>query len=310
MLTFELPSDEYRRRLRHALLKDLGDMKVLRKKNVEEEADVSDIDYKIKLIDGGKNGTPGLLQIFSTQGELFAADDKKADPAQMSIDDAIAESTYRDDEWVDGVPSPRPKPGERARALDGESLFVIVDPLGWERMDGNNVDVDTKPEEALFSALAVPIAKSSGFTADDTVKIYLQTVSVRDEVAEWTQVPSPHPDIGEIRDAVKSGTEPEDFEGAPPTVTDDQSTVTELSDFGSGEPSTEFNKVAEGNGQALEEAGITSPPPVESAEGNNSGTKPRGRKRAAAGNLAGAVKKEVARATGDRKINARKGTKK
>lgn len=52
---------------------------------------------------------------------------------------------------------------------------------------------------------------------------------------------------------------------------------------------------------------------IERGEGNEEGsdveTKPR-RRRASAGNLAGAVRKEVARATGDRKIDARKPRKK
>jgi hypothetical protein len=309
MLTFELPSDEYRRRLRHALLKDLGDMKALRKKNVEEEVDVSDIDYKITLIDGGKGGTPGLLQIFSGSPlRLLWPNNSPCVERRCRLKMRSSKQRIADEKggrkWVEWVPSPRPKAGERVRALDGESLLVIIDSIGWQRIDGKNADKDTTVDEALFAVWAVPIAKAEGFTPDDKQRVFLKTDSVRDEIAEWTQVPSPV-DVGEIREAVRAGIENgEDFDGAP----DDQSTVTELGAFGSGEPSTEFDQAAENNGRALESAGF-SPPPVDAKEGNNSG-KPRGRKRAAAGNLAGAVKNEVARATGERKVSARKGGKK
>lgn len=275
MLTFELPTDEHRRRLRHALLKDLADMKNLRKKNLEEEADVGDIDWKIALINGDRSGTPGLIQIFSTQGELFGDRARTGDPAQMSIEDAVAEASYResDDKWAEWVPEPRPKAGERVRALDGEGLFVIVSPLGYVRLDGlepQSLDAAAAPEAAVFVAFAVPIAKAEGFTADDKVKVYLQGDSVRDEVAEWTQVPTPPNavDTGAMRAAVEAGAD------------DEAGTTTDLEEFGKhGE---------QGNGA-------------------EPGVKPRkARKRASAGNLAPAVRKEVARATGERKHPAKR----
>lgn len=266
-LIFELPHDEYRARLRLALLKDKTDLKKLREKNVAEQADVSDIDHKLKLLDGDKNGTPGLIQIFSTQYELLAEKKAKADPDQITIDDAIAEQAemYADGKWSEDAPEPRPKAGDRVRSLDGRGILVITEPVGYRPLrseEGNEA-------YAVFIALAVPVAKTDGYTEDDLLQIFLAPESVRNEEGEWSECPPPPVDVNALKEAVKIGeAKGEGSDG------DDERT-------GAGKTAIETDDQG---------------PNVVKSPGRR-----KGRTRAAAGNLAGAVRKTTARAKSSRK---------
>jgi hypothetical protein len=140
--------------------------------------------------------------------------------------------------------------------------------------------------------LAVAESLAEGFKPDDKRRVHVVAETTEGSTANWRQVTSPPPDVDAIREAARAG-----------EVVDDQRTVTDLEEFGVSEgvsdssaPSPEFDRVAASNGEALaqlEDEGKPQP-------------RKRGRPRAAAGNLAGAVKREVAKATGDRKINPKR----
>lgn len=276
-LTFTLPSEEHRRRVRLAIVKEKDSLKKLREKNVAEEIDVSDIDHKLKIIDGDKNGTPGLIQIFSLQHELLGDQQKKGDPEQMDIEDAIAEGREREGgrRWADFVPEPRPKAGDRVRALEGGTILVIVDTLGYVMPE--HADFPHGPQSAddhakivddvgggLFYADAVPIAKTDGFTEDDKERVWLDPLSVRDDNAEWTQVTPPARNLDSLREAARLG------------------------------EATESETETETGSRTAVESDDEGPNVVK--------RRPRNRRtRAAAGNLAGAVKKVTKKAGSGRK---------
>lgn len=285
-LTFELPNDEYRKRVRIALLKDKTNLKKLREKNIDEDADVSDIDHKLKLLDGDKNGTPGLIQLFSTQTEIFAEREagKKSNPDkdQITIEDAIAEASYREVEgewrWNDQVPEPRPKAGDRVRSLDrpGE-IDIITKPIGFELVSydaerGDSVeDADRTP---VFFVLVVPVSKTDGYTEEDQRKVFLHPESVRNDEAEWSEIPAPPVDVDAIRQAALVGEAAEGEADETPT----RKAI---------ETDTDSPNVSKGNGNG------------------KPGRKPR-RKSAGAGNLAGAVSRVAKTAGSGRKRSGKK----
>lgn len=257
MAHYEL-DEEQRIRTRHALLKDENDLKRMKKSNLEEGLDVGDIDKKLHILRGEADGRPGLIQMFSSQTELF--DESKAkkkvdveDPAQMSIEDAMNMGGSDGTRWVGWVPEPRPMLGQNVLGLDDEK-YTIVDILGFEPKSADVARGDDQaiaPEDGLFAAFVVPAHRAGGYTVDDKRKMHMLLAPEGPDDAEpWQQVISPPVDVSAVKEAVHVGIE----------------------------------------------AGAADTAEVE--------TKPRrrGRPRAAAGNLAGAVKKQVAKATGDRKL--------
>jgi hypothetical protein len=288
MAHYELDEDQ-RARVQHALAKDEADLKKLKKSNSEEGLDVRDISAKLALLRGDKGGKPGLIQIFSNQTEVFA--EPGSDTAQLSIEDALNEPIVigGNASWAPWVPEPRPAKGDQVLLLDGTTLKVVTDALGFMREggDGKTPPKDGEEITGVFSAFVVPVDLEGAHTPDDKQKIYL-IHSEKD--GAWQQVPTPEAAIGELQQAARSGVEnfdgaEADYEIVEETPADDQRTVTDLAEFG-------------------EHGDSDTPPPVASENGDNS-KKPRGRKRAAAGNLAGAVRSEVARATGERKHTPR-----
>jgi hypothetical protein len=270
MAHYELDEDQ-RMRVQHALAKDEADLKRLKKSNAEEGLDVRDIDAKLRLLRGERGGKPGLIQIFSNQTEIFA--EPGSDSAQLSIDDALEGKGEAGERWADWVPEPRPVEGDQVLMLDGSTLNVVTDSLGFEREGGDGKTPPTKKEIAagvngIFSAFVVAIDLYAAHTPDDKQKIHLVFTPPD---GGWSQVPSPPVNVDEIREAVKIG----ESKG-------DDATITDLEDFGK-----------HGDQESASEVEV----------------KPR-RKRAAAGNLAGAVRKEVARATGERKDKPKNSRKK
>lgn len=267
-LTFTLPGEEFRRRVRHALQKDRETLKKLREKNIVEEADVSDIDHKLVLLNGDRDGTPGLIQIFSTQYELLEERTRqgKKDPDQMTMDDAIAQneadnfSPAMDGVWDDDVPEPRPKAGDRVRSLDDRGILVITEALGFRSRDltseGESAGYDA------FTAFAVPISKTDGYTENDQLHVWLKPDSTRDESGEWSEIPAPPVNVDAIKEAVKVG------------------------------------ESAGDNGERPKSAKTA----IESDDEGPSVVKPRRKRtRAAAGNLAGTAKRVVKKAKAGRK---------